>query len=90
MEIFVWYAGCVQSMGHSLCLFNMMEAKDLLLDKQELTRNKVLKVNKLRESETMDVSVRRQFESEIFRFLSTLNLLYQTKISLHSTTSRIQ
>ena len=68
----------------------MMEAKDLLLDKQELTRNKVLKVNKLRESETMDVSVRRQFESEIFRFLSTLNLLYQTKISLHSTTSRIQ
>ena len=67
-----------------------MEAKDLLLDKQELTRNKVLKVNKLRESETMDVSVRRQFESEIFRFLSTLNLLYQTKISLHSTTSRIQ
>ncbi len=41
---------------------------DLLLDKQELVRNKVLEVNSLCGNDTMDVSVRRQFEGKIFSF----------------------
>ncbi len=41
---------------------------DLLIDKQELTKNKVLKANVLFGSGTMDVSVRRQFEGKIFGF----------------------
>ncbi len=41
---------------------------DLLIDKQELIRNKVLKANSLCGSDTMDVSVRRQFEGKIFGF----------------------
>ena len=41
---------------------------DLLIDKQELIRNKVLKANGLCGSDTMDVSLRRQFESKIFGF----------------------
>ncbi len=35
---------------------------DLLIDKQELVRNKVLKVNSLCVGYPLDVSVRRQFE----------------------------
>jgi len=35
---------------------------DLLIDKQELTKNKLLKANGLCGSGTMDVSVMRQFE----------------------------
>ena len=41
---------------------------DLLIDKQELIRNKVLKANGLCGCDTMDVSVRRQFEGKIFGF----------------------
>jgi hypothetical protein len=41
---------------------------DLLIDKQELIRNKVLKAKGLCGSDTMDVSVRRQFEGKIFGF----------------------
>ena len=41
---------------------------DLLIDKQELMRNRVLKANGLCGSDTMDVSVRRQFEAKIFGF----------------------
>jgi len=41
---------------------------DLLIDKQELIRNKVLKANSLYGSDTMDVSVRRQFKGKIFGF----------------------
>jgi hypothetical protein len=41
---------------------------DLLIDKQELIRNKVLEANSLCGSDTMDVSVRRQFEGKIFGF----------------------
>jgi len=41
---------------------------DLLIDKQELIRNKVLKVNSLYGSDTMDVSVRRQLVGKIFGF----------------------
>ena len=39
---------------------------DLLIDKQELIRNKVLKANDLCGSDTTDVSVRHQFEGKIF------------------------
>jgi len=48
--------------------FTYVGSIDLLIDKQELVRNKVLKVNSLCGSDTMDVSVRRQFEGKIFRF----------------------
>ena len=41
---------------------------DLLIDKQELIRNKVLKANGLCSIDTMDVSVRRQFKGKIFGF----------------------
>jgi len=41
---------------------------DLLIDKQELIRNKVMKANGLYGSDTMDVSVRRQFKGKIFGF----------------------
>ena len=41
---------------------------DLLIDKQELIRNKVMKANSLYGSDTMDVSVRRQFKGKIFGF----------------------
>jgi len=41
---------------------------DLLIDKQELIRNKVMKANSLYGSDTMDVSVRRQFKGKILGF----------------------
>jgi len=41
---------------------------DFLIDKQELIRNKVLKAKGLCGSDTMDVSVKRQFKGKIFRF----------------------
>jgi hypothetical protein len=41
---------------------------DLLIDKQELTKNKVLKAKGLCGSDNMDVSVRRQFKGKIFGF----------------------
>ena len=54
--------------SHSFWLFCAPGPLDLLIDKQELVRNKVLKVNSLCGSDTMDVSVGRQFEGKIFRF----------------------
>ncbi len=42
--------------------FTHVGSIDLLIDKQELIRNKVLKANGLCSSGTMDVSVRRQFK----------------------------
>ena len=41
---------------------------DLLIDKQELSRNRVLEGNSLRDSDTMDVCTWRQFEGETFGF----------------------
>jgi len=41
---------------------------EFLLDKQELIRNKVLEANGLCSSDTINVSVRRQFEGKIFGF----------------------
>ena len=41
------------------------DSLDLLIDKQELIRNKVLEANSLCGSDTMNVSGRRQFESKI-------------------------
>ncbi len=52
---------------HSFWFFEL-GSLDFLIDKQELVRNKVLKVNSFCGSDTMDVSVRRQFEGKIFRF----------------------
>ena len=53
---------------HSFWIFCALGSLDLLIDKQELIRNKVLKVNGLCGSDTMDVSARRQFEGKIFGF----------------------
>ena len=47
---------------HFFWLFCALGSIDLLIDKQELVGNKVLKVNSLCGSDTMDVSVGRQFE----------------------------
>ena len=48
--------------------FTHVGSIDILIDKQELIRNKVLKAKGLCSSDTMDVSVRRQFEGKIFGF----------------------
>ncbi len=50
---------------------------DLLIDKQELIRNKVLNANGLCGSDIMDVSVRRQFKGKIFDFVSILEPLLE-------------
>ncbi len=50
---------------HSFWLFCALGSLDLLIDKQELMRNKVLKANGLCSSDTINVSVRRQFEGKI-------------------------
>lgn len=55
--------------------FTHVGSIDLLIDKQELVRNKVLKVNSLCGSDTMDVIVRRQFEGKIFRFRKKSELM---------------
>ena len=68
LKVFVWYECSVRIVLHPPCIFHALGAGDLLIDKQELIRNKVLKVNSLCGSDTMDVSVRRQFEAKIFRF----------------------
>jgi len=41
---------------------------DLLIDKQKLTKNKVLNANGLYDSDAICVGVRRQFEGKIFGF----------------------
>ncbi len=68
MKIFVWYERSVRTVPHPLCLFHALGAIDLLIDKQELIRNKVMKAKGLCGSDTMDVSVRRQFKGKIFGF----------------------
>ncbi len=62
------YEHSVRSIRHPFCLFHAPGSIDLLIDKQELIRNKVLEANSLCSSDTMDVSVRRQFEGKIFGF----------------------
>ena len=54
--MFVGYEGSFRIVRRFLCLFHALEAIDLLIDKQELIRNKVLKANGLCSSDTMDVS----------------------------------
>jgi len=51
---------------HSFWLFCALGAIDLLIDKQELIRNKVMKAKGLCGSDTLVVSVRRQFKGKIF------------------------
>jgi len=53
---------------HSFLLFCALGSINLLIDNQELIKNKVLKANGLCGSDTMDVSVMRQFEGKIFGF----------------------
>jgi len=48
--------------------FTYVGSIDLLIDKQEFVRNKVLKVNSLCGNDLMDVSVGCQFDGEIFGF----------------------
>jgi len=56
----------VRSVRHPLYLLWILGSIDILIDKQELIRNKVLKANGLCGSDTMDVSVSRQFKGKIF------------------------
>ncbi len=56
---------------------------DLLIDKQELIRDKVLKANGLCGSDTMDVSVRRQFKGKIFGFFINSGTFVGIYPSLH-------
>ena len=63
---------------HSLCLFCTLGSLDLLIDKQELVGNKILKVNSLCGSDTMDVSVGRQFPTSRKKCqISSKNHLFQ-------------
>ncbi len=66
--MFVWYECSVRIVRNPLYLSHALVSIDFRIDKQELVRNKVLKVNSLCGSDTMDVIVRRQFEGKIFRF----------------------
>ena len=66
--MFVCYERSVLTVQHPLCLSHAPGSIDLLIDKQEIIRNKVLKANSLCGSDTMDVSVRRQFKCKIFGF----------------------
>jgi len=62
LKVFVCYERSVRTVRHfPFCIFHEPRAMDLLIDKQELVGNKVLKVNSLCGSDTMDVSVGRQF-----------------------------
>jgi len=64
--MFVWYERSIKVSRHSFWLFCALGSIDLLIDKQALIRNKVLKANGLCGSGTMDVSVRRQFKGKFF------------------------
>ncbi len=66
--MFVWYERSIKVSPPFFLLFCALGAIDLLIDKQELIRNEVMKANSLYGSDTMDVSVRRQFEGKIFGF----------------------
>jgi hypothetical protein len=56
---------------------------DLPIDKQELIRNKVLKATGLCSSDTMDVSVRRQFKGKIFGLSINSGTFLGVYLSLH-------
>ena len=64
-------------------IFTHMCSIDLLIDKQELIRNKVLKAKGLCGSDTMDVSLRRQFEGKIFGFFINSGTFVGIYPSLH-------
>ncbi len=81
--MFVWYDRSVRTVRHPLCLLSTLGAIDLLIDKQELIRNKVLKAKGLCSSDTMDVSVRRQFKGKIFGFRINSGTFVGTYHSLH-------
>ncbi len=68
LRSFIGYKCSIRTVQHPLCLFHALESIDLLIDKQELTRNKVLRANGLYDSYAMGVSLRRQFKGKIFGF----------------------
>lgn len=53
--------------GILFLFFTYVRYVDLLIDKQELIRNKVFEVNGLLGSDTLGVSAKRQFEGKFFR-----------------------
>ena len=68
LQIFVWCERSVRTVWHPLCLFHALGSVDLLIDKQQLIRNKVFKANGLCGSNTINVSVKHQFKGKIFGF----------------------
>jgi hypothetical protein len=64
--VFGSYEHSVRTVWHPFCLFQASGSIDLLIDKQELIGNKVLKASDLGGSDTVDVSVGRQFRGKIF------------------------
>ncbi len=68
LKMFVWYERSVRTVWHPLCLLSTPGSIDLLIDKQELTKNKALNANGLYDSDAICVCVRRQFEGKIFGF----------------------
>ncbi len=76
MKLFmVGYEHSVRIVLLTLWLLYALGSVDFLLDKQELIRNKVLKAKGLCGSDTMNVSVRRQFKGKIFRFRKNSELM---------------
>ena len=71
----VGYEHSVRIVLLTLWLLYALGSVDFLLDKQELIRNKVLKAKGLCGSDTMNVSVRRQFKGKIFRFRKNSELM---------------
>jgi len=74
----VGYEHSARTVPHTLWLLYALGSVDLLIDKQELVRNKVLEANSLCGSDAMDVSVRRQFEGKIFGFRKIPESLSET------------
>lgn len=66
--MFVWSERSIKVSPPFFLAYCALGSLDLLIDKQDLVRNKVLKTNGLCGSDIMDVSVGRQFEGKIFGF----------------------
>jgi hypothetical protein len=79
----VGYEHSVRTVPHTLLILYALGSVDLRLDKQELIRNKVLKAKGLCGSDTMDVSVRRQFKGKIFGFRINSGTFVGIYLSLH-------
>jgi hypothetical protein len=81
-SIFLRYFWGIEFLSEScdipFLFFYTLRYVDLLIDKQELVGNKILKVNSLCGSDTMDVSVERQFPTSRKKYqISSKSHLFQ-------------